>query len=58
MSKSCDWPRWMVGPNGERRVFASSDAVPAGWVTKAEARKATEQAAAKEAAPPKKRAKG
>jgi hypothetical protein len=25
------WPAWMYGPNGEARVFARAEEVPAGW---------------------------
>lgn len=27
-----NFPTWLTGPNGERRVFNSADEVPKGWV--------------------------
>lgn len=34
-----EWPRWMVGPNGEKRIFPTQESVPVGWRTKDEAAK-------------------
>lgn len=34
-----EWPCWMVGPNGEKRIFPDSESVPVGWRTKDEAAK-------------------
>lgn len=30
------WPQWLVNRSGERRVFASADDVPSGWMDPAD----------------------
>lgn len=35
------FPTWLTGPNGERRIFARAEDVPAGWTDGLMARTAT-----------------
>lgn len=46
------WPSWATGPNGEREIFPSEGAVPAGWTHHGETKKGRTAPAAPPAPPP------